>query len=293
MTTGGSKVDLTVIIAAFDGAALIGAQLDAVLAQEGAGSYEVVVADNGSSDHTTVVVEAYERRDRRVRQIDASRKRGQCFARNQGAAATAAALLVFVDQDDIVRPGYLAAMRAALRDHELVAARLEVDTLNPAWAATSRRPAQVESLGSGLGFLPYAGGQTLGIRHELFDAIGGFDPTMPGAAEDVDLCWRAQLAGASLTYAPDAVVQYRYRTSLLAQARQAFAYGDAQVALYQRYSPRGMERRRLVEVARGWLSIGKRLVLARDRGAVARVVWLAAHGAGMVVASARRRVLYL
>jgi GT2 family glycosyltransferase len=50
---------------------------------------------------------------------------------------------------------------------------------------------------------------TMLVRVDLFEQLGGFDPaTFPGA-EDLDLCWRARLAGARVLVAPDARVAHR------------------------------------------------------------------------------------
>ncbi|HEX9504896.1 MAG TPA: glycosyltransferase, partial [Acidimicrobiia bacterium] len=50
---------------------------------------------------------------------------------------------------------------------------------------------------------------TMLVRADLFGELGGFDPaTFPGA-EDLDLCWRARLAGARVLVAPDARVAHR------------------------------------------------------------------------------------
>ncbi len=47
------------------------------------------------------------------------------------------------------------------------------------------------------------------VRTDLFSELEGFDPaTFPGA-EDLDLCWRARLAGARVLVAPDARVAHR------------------------------------------------------------------------------------
>ena len=44
------------------------------------------------------------------------------------------------------------------------------------------------------------------VRTDLFEELEGFDPaTFPGA-EDLDLCWRARLAGARVLVVPDARV---------------------------------------------------------------------------------------
>jgi GT2 family glycosyltransferase len=51
------------------------------------------------------------------------------------------------------------------------------------------------------------GGFTL-VRADLFAALGGFDPAMTLYGEDLDLCWRAQVAGARVVVAPGARVRH-------------------------------------------------------------------------------------
>ncbi len=47
------------------------------------------------------------------------------------------------------------------------------------------------------------------VRADLFHELSGFDPaTVPGA-DDVDLCWRARLAGARVIVAPSARARHR------------------------------------------------------------------------------------
>lgn len=47
------------------------------------------------------------------------------------------------------------------------------------------------------------------VNAQLFATLGGFDPGIPHRGEDVDLCWRAQLAGARVMVVPDAHVRHR------------------------------------------------------------------------------------
>ncbi len=54
-------------------------------------------------------------------------------------------------------------------------------------------------------FIP--GGCTL-VRADLFHELRGFDTEMEYLGEDLDLCWRAQVAGARVMVAPDAVVRH-------------------------------------------------------------------------------------
>jgi GT2 family glycosyltransferase len=51
------------------------------------------------------------------------------------------------------------------------------------------------------------GGCTL-VRADLFAELGGFDPDVFVMGEDLDLCWRAQIAGARVMVAPQARVRH-------------------------------------------------------------------------------------
>jgi GT2 family glycosyltransferase len=51
------------------------------------------------------------------------------------------------------------------------------------------------------------GASTL-VRADLFAALGGFDPAIVGLGDDVDLCWRAHVAGARVLIGPAARVRH-------------------------------------------------------------------------------------
>ena len=69
----------------------------------------------------------------------------------------------------------------------------------------------------------YVSSAALLVRADLFAELGGFDPdTFPGS-EDLDLCWRARLAGARVVVVPDARVAH-------VEAAAARRPGDAPTA---------------------------------------------------------------
>ncbi len=87
------------------------------------------------------------------------------------------------------------------------------------------------------------GGVTL-VRSDLFATLEGFDPLIIALGEDLDLCWRAQLAGARIVVAPAAVVAHR--ESLARGERLVSAIGVG------RASRQDLQRRhRLMVVATG------------------------------------------
>ncbi|MGH9189453.1 MAG: glycosyltransferase [Acidimicrobiales bacterium] len=49
------------------------------------------------------------------------------------------------------------------------------------------------------------------VRQDLFSTLGGFDPVLADESAGVDLCWRAQVAGARVVVAPQARARHRER----------------------------------------------------------------------------------
>ncbi len=54
----------------------------------------------------------------------------------------------------------------------------------------------------------WASGACLFIRSSVFHGMGGFDATFFAHMEEIDLCWRMQLAGHSLFYIPQSVIYH-------------------------------------------------------------------------------------
>lgn len=286
------QIDLSVVIPARNAEEWIGEQLEA-LSKQLDGACEVLLADNGSTDGTNQIFRSYTgRAATRWEVVDASAIPGQAYARNVGAKEARGELLVFVDADDVVAPGYLQAMRKALAEHEFVAAMLDDVTLNQGWTKPRNQLPQAREIPVTLAFLPAAGGGTLGIRRSLFERLGGFDTgTSPG--EDADLCWRAELNGTHLALVTDAVVQYRRRNTFRGFFRRGFSDGIARTALYCRFRDKGMPRRH-------WRTVlsfhGGVLVMAwrtRSRSELAELCETIGVRLGLIRGSFKNRVWYL
>jgi GT2 family glycosyltransferase len=88
------------------------------------------------------------------------------------------------------------------------------------------------------------GGATL-VRSDLFATLRGFDPLIPVLGEDLDLCWRAQIAGARIVVAPTAKVAHR--ETIASGERPVTALGT------RRASRQDLQRRhQLLVVSTGW-----------------------------------------
>jgi GT2 family glycosyltransferase len=111
---------------------------------------------------------------------------------------------------------------------------------------------------------------------------------------DIEFSWRAQLLGARLGFAPGAVMQRRYPSSLPELTRKYFGYGLAGPLVYREFRTAGMPRSSLAEALRDWAWLVRgvpRAAAGRDfRGRWLRV---AAKRSGRIAGSLRQRVLYL
>ena len=224
---------LSVVIAAYNAAATLASELEALAAQDAPFAWEVVVSDNGSTDRTADVARAFVSRLPRLLVVDSSATRGPGGARNAGAAAASGDVLAFCDADDVVAPGWVAAMGEALRHDDIV-------------TGTSRRRELNSRPGDGqfhewsryvMPFfpqLPVAGAGNMGVSAELFRLLDGFDPRL-STGEDLDLCWRAQLLGRRLGHAREARVDVSNREGLRATYRQFRSYGAGNRLLIEKY----------------------------------------------------------
>lgn len=236
-------MDVSVIIPCYNAQATLAEQLEALAAQEFSGSWEVILADNRSTDHSVAIAQQFADRLPSLRIVSAAARQGPAHAMNAGASAAQGRLLTFVDADDVVAPGWLAAIVHALGTYDFVASRHDFTRLNTPEVVGERENRQSEGLQPYTypPYLPHAGGCGLGIRREHHEAVGGFDEDF-FQLQDTDYCWRVQLMGISLTFVPDALIYVRYREQLIDSYRQAKGYAEYNVLLYKRYLPRGMPR---------------------------------------------------
>ncbi len=261
-------------------------QLAALAEQTYTGEWELIVADNGSTDDTRAHAEAWADR-LPVHVVDAAARRGCGPAKNQGAAAANGDAFVFCDGDDVVAHGWLAAHAAAL-DHADVVAGAIVAVTDGAPITHKPIPTRAPTL---LGWLPYAQGANSSARREAFTRVGGFNEANP-YAEDVELSWRVQLDGGTFAYAPEAVVHKRVPESTKALLRQYYRYGTCDVDLYRRYRDYGVTRPQTKDLASTYGGLIARLPRLRSPEVRARWASQAGRRAGRLAASLRHRTFF-
>lgn len=277
---------ISVVIPCRNGAATIARQLGALADQrvEPPVEWEVVVVDNASTDGSADVARAAGTRLPRL-VVTRQDRPGINAARNAGVRAAAGDVILLCDADDEVRPGWLSSMAGAFAGGAtLVAGPLDRGPGRPVMAGPSNR----------FGWLGHAEGANCGFRRSVFDELGGFDERYAGGGDEVELFWRAQLAGHELTWVAGATVAYAERGELRPLAKQHHRYGIAHAQLYRQFAAAGMPPRGAKRAVGSWLSLARRAPqLARSRDDRRAWVRAAALASGRLRGSVRHRTVYL
>lgn len=226
---------VSIVVPAHDAATTLAAQLDAIAAGlPAAPPTEILVVDNRSTDDTAATAEAWATSTGApVRVVDASERAGEPYARNVGLAAARGELILYCDADDIVRPTWIAAMAAGLRDAHYVTGPIDMHDLNEPWIADVRGTSVTEGRSLLWDAIPYAHGCNMGFRTPTLRALGGFNETYTAAC-DLDIAIRMHEAGHDLAFVDDATIAYRLRPSLGATYRQGVFYGRYRVPIRRR-----------------------------------------------------------
>jgi glycosyltransferase involved in cell wall biosynthesis len=186
-------------------------------------SFEIVIADDGSTDGTT---DGIQTGDGWIRVVPGPPTNSYA-ARNRGTASARGAVLAFCDADCRPEPQWLEAGLAALEAADVVAGRLRFDV--PAertvWTLLDMDGSKDHERQVQHGLAETA---NLFLRAELFQRIGGFEQEIPEYG-DFDFVERCVASGALLVYAPDAVAWHptRNRARPFLRAQWIYSRGFA------------------------------------------------------------------
>ena len=193
-------MDVSVIVPARDAADTLDAALTALAAQRGAGSYEVVVVDDGSTDATAATA-----RGREGVRVVGQPAAGPAAARNHGAAVARGRVLAFTDADCAPAPDWLAAGARWLEASDIVQGRVVPDPSMPR-GPFDRTVAVTGETGL------YEAANLFATR-EAFELVGGFEAWLAPTrgkplAEDVWFGWKARRLGLRTAFCDGAIVYH-------------------------------------------------------------------------------------
>jgi GT2 family glycosyltransferase len=227
---------ITVVIPVWNGAEVLASCLDAIHVHSGECVPEVVCVDNCSRDRSVELIEGAYPWVRLMRQpVNLG------FAGGVNAGIEAAGgpeypsgrdLIVLLNQDCIVHPGWLDALCAAFDESPALGVAgctiLKADGSIDHAGAEVRRPDAVGvhlvSMGEGMWkAADYVTGAAMALRRSTWEAVGRFDEGFyPAYYEDADYCYRARWHGFQVGYVPGAQVTHLFSSQ--AWKRDALAH---------------------------------------------------------------------
>jgi GT2 family glycosyltransferase len=285
----------SVIIPNWNGARHLPTCLNALRAQTYP-QVEVIVADNASTDESRDLLA---RDYPEVRVITLPENRGFTGACNAGLREAKGVYLALLNNDTEADPGWIAAVVHAFEQHPeagLVASKMLLferrDHLHTAGdfyrvdgqagnrGAWQRDDGQFDREA----FVFSACGGSSAYRRTMLDEIGLLDDDFFFSLEDMDLAWRAQLAGWRCVYTPDAVVYHHLAatgggpTASFYDGRNAIyvLVKDYPSALWRKYWARIIRQqwRTAWEAIRAWRGKAARARLRGISAGLVRVPWL-------------------
>jgi glycosyltransferase involved in cell wall biosynthesis len=205
------------------------------LRQQTQKNFEVVVVEDGSTEKCEHIVEKF-KSDFPVRY--AYRKNsGPSVSRNVGISLASGEYILFFDSDCLLPEGYFDTLNTYLIRHPLDMFG-GPDTADKSFSAVQKAINYTMTAFITTGGI--RGGRrqldtfqprsfNMGLKREVYFAVGGFSNIHPG--EDPDLSYRVRKAGYNVGFIPDAYVFHKRRTTFSLFFDQVYRFGVVRVIL--------------------------------------------------------------
>lgn len=208
----------TVVVPNYNGIKYLAACLDSLRVQTSQ-DFSVILIDNGSTDGSAEFVQT------RYPEVTVRRfeeNRGFCAAVNEGIRMAQTPYVILLNNDTICEPAFVEALVSAIREKPrcFSCASKMVKMRHPeridnagdyycalGWAFARGKGKPADEYLTGREIFSACAGAAI-YRREIFDEIGLFDEAHFAYLEDVDVAYRARIAGYHNYYVPEAVVRH-------------------------------------------------------------------------------------
>ncbi len=197
---------VSVIVPVYNGEKTIRQCIDSLLKQDYP-NYEVIIADNNSTDNTSEIIKNYSV------QLLIEKKRGSSAARNTGAKIARGKILAFTDSDCILRTEWLRKLTEPIIEGT-------VATLGGTISAGKSKLEMIEQKAyenyletiKKEKFVKTVDTRNFAIKKGIFQKIGGFDEKVKGP-EDTDFGLRLVHQDYKIYFVNNAPVKHFHKTS--------------------------------------------------------------------------------
>ena len=214
----------------------------ASLQKQTVGGFEILIVDNGSSDGSLEWIEQAAESDTGIRLISLPENKGFAGGVNEGLRAADSEYVLLLNNDTVAEEDFVEQLEKSIsRDDSIFAVSAQM--------IKASDHSLIDSAGDGITWLGWAYQRGIDEKAELYqkecgvfsacagaaiyrkkvlDEIGIFDEMHFAYLEDIDLSWRARLAGYRIIYSPAAKVYH------LGSATSGSKYNSFKVRLSSR-----------------------------------------------------------
>lgn len=211
-------IDVTVVIPNYNGIRYLGDCLDS-LGKQTVQDFSVILVDNGSEDGSVGFTEEHYP-EVTIRRFDTNR--GFCAAVNEGIRMAVTPYVLLLNNDTICEPSFVESLVGAIRRRPRCfscAPRMvrmnapdKIDNAGDfycalGWAFARGKGRDAANYTKSCEIFSACAGASI-YRRAVFDEIGLFDEAHFAYLEDVDVAYRARIAGYRNYYIPEAVVRH-------------------------------------------------------------------------------------
>jgi len=234
----------SVIIVVFNGRQYLDDCLSSVIAQLQPHD-EIILVDNNSTDGSPDFIAGRFPQVTLVRQPQNGGFAQGCAV---GVAHATANLLVFLNQDTVVSPGWLEALLTPFHDQRTgLTTSLILLMSEPDHVHLAGQRLHYTGLVSSRGYRQTAqnwqhpaavfsvSGASFAIRRTLWDQLGGLDPVFYMYYEETDLCWRAALLGYPSLIIPSSIVYHDYQPGQRGCDQSYYSFRNRYLLLLKNY----------------------------------------------------------
>ncbi len=196
---------VSIVMAAYNNAIFLPEAIEGILNQTYS-NFELFIIDDGSTDNSSIIIQKYTRKDKRVIYLKNGKNLGQSATRNKAITKARGKYIAIADSDDICLPERLERQVDYLESHP------ELGVLGCGFYTFTDNPGDYK-----LGYhspIQFRGGKvpvhnpTCMIRKILFDKYGLFNSKFDNA-EDVELYLRFYCQGTKFETLPKRLYMYR------------------------------------------------------------------------------------
>lgn len=209
------KPRVSVVIPTYNRADLVVEAIESVLAQTFK-DFEIIVADDGSTDETAARIQPY--LNRVIYKVQ--KNRGVASARNLGIGLSQGEFICFLDSDDLWEPAKLATQISFADDHPQYALlSSEIQSFDADNRTVGRNKSTMYKIRNGLVvedllFGNWIQTSTVMLRRRCLDEVGWFDEDIGQFGEDW-LLWMRVAYRFPIYFLPEPLVTYRFHPGRL------------------------------------------------------------------------------